>query len=223
MRTDLDVCNLAIGRIGGEPIEALGEDTPLGAFCQTNYPAKRDALLGLYDWRCCNTHAQLAQISPAPPGTPLKYCYAAPADLIGEIVAFRDGAGPDHCEVRCLVSAAGVSSNHAAVWAEYTAAIAEARWPPWLVEFVAVAFAADLAGRRPDRELQARLYAEAFGTPEQNGQGGKFLAAMQADGRNAPQRQLFGGWQPGELIEARQAGNWVTFGLRPIIVDTSNG
>lgn len=223
---DVDVCNLAIGKVGGEPIEALDEDTPLGAYCAQTYPAKRDYLLGLYDWRFANTFAQLARIAPAPPGVtlPLKNLFALPSDLVGAVRTFRSGPGEDAAAVRCLVSAVGVCSDHATVYAEYTAAIAEAHWPSWFVELMATAYAADLAQRRPDQALADRLKQEAFGTPELNGEGGKYLAARQADSRNAPQRQLFAD-DPGPLVEARLGfGRGLGFG-RPwfIGVDVSNG
>lgn len=221
-RTDLDVCNLAVSRIGGEPLEALDESTPLGAYCVANYASKRDELLASYDWRCLTTFAALNRLTPTPAGCPLTYCYAPPADLLGDIRAFRDGSSADACLVRCLVSAVGVASNHGAVWAEYAAAKPAAAWPIWLAQFVAVAFAADLAGRRPDKSLADDLRLEAWGPPELNGQGGKFLAAMQADGRNAPQRTLFHD-EPGPLVEARLGGFFPGLSGRPIVVDTSNG
>lgn len=222
-RTDVDVCNLAIGKVGGEPIEAIGEDSPLGVFCQLNYPAKAQYLLGMYDWRFATIFAQLTQIAPTPAGTPLKNLFGFPSDLVGDIRAFRDGPTVDACDIRCLVSNIGVASNHGAVYAEYTALVPEARWPVWFVELVATAYAADLAQRRPDTQLAQALNIEAFGTPEQNGEGGKYLTARQADGRNAPQRALFE-WDDGALVDARVRGfGHYSLANRPIIVDTSNG
>ena len=224
LQTDVSVCNLAIGRVGGEPIEALGEDTPLGAFCQTAYPAKRRELLGLYDWLFAKRYAQLSQTSPTPPGVPLKNLFAPPSDLVGAVRAFRGGPSEDSPEVRCLTSNVGIASNHGAVWAEYTAEVPEAAWPVWFVGLIESAFGAVLAGRRPDRELQQTLDVEAFGTPDQARQGGKFLLAMQADGRQAPPRQLFSPWDQGELVSARTYGYGVgLLGARFIAVDTSNG
>lgn len=223
VRTDADVCNLSIGKIGGEPIEALGEDSPLGAFCQANYPSRRDDLLASYPWRFATVFAPLARITAAPSGSPLPNCFKPPSDLVGDIQAFRDGPSVDCRVVRCLVSSVGIASHQSQVYAEYIAAKPESEWPIWFVQFVASAYAIDLAQRRPDKSLADDLRLEAYGLPEQAGQGGKFLAAMQADGRNAPQRQLFG-WDAGELIDARFGGgfNNNAFG-RPIIVDTSNG
>lgn len=222
VRTDVDVCNLAVAKIGGEPLEALNEDTPLGAFCQDNYPAKRDELLGGYPWRFATVFAPLTRISPAPAGCPLPNCFAAPSDLVGDIQAFRDSPSVDGRPVRCLVSGVGIASAHSAVFAEYIASKPESAWPIWFVQFVASAFAVSLAQRRPDKSLADDLQVEAYGTPEQAGQGGKYLAAMQADSRNAPQRSLFGR-DAGELIDARLGGGFGSAGVRFIGVDTSNG
>lgn len=221
-RTDLDICNGAIARIGGEPLDALDETSPLGAYCQANYPAKRELLLSGYRWTFATRFAQLARLATPPPGCPLANCFALPGDMLGnDVYAFRDGPSVDHRTVRCLISNVGVASNAGAVWAEYPALVPEAQWPPAFANFVSVAFAVDLAQRRPDNELAATLRVEAFGTPEQGGEGGLFLQVRSADTRAAPERQLFYD-DPGPLIEAR-LGGFIGFAGRPIIVDASNG
>jgi hypothetical protein len=221
-RSDLDVCNLAIGKIGGEPLEAIDEDSPLGVFCGLNYGPKRDYLLGLYDWRFANTIALLGRIAPTPPGTPLRNLFKPPSDIVGAVRAFRDGPDAHSRMVRCLISAVGVSSDANQVYAEYTALAPEAAWPSWFVELAATAFAADLARRRPDADLANALQVEAFGTPEQNGEGGKYLTARQADSRNAPQRQLFA-YDAGELVEARMGYGALPYAGRLVFVDTGAG
>lgn len=216
-RTDVDVVNQAIGLIGGEPIEALGEDTPLGAWAQTAYPFRRDYLMSLYEWRFLTAFAQLARMATAPPGCPLKYCYALPSDLVGDVRAFRRAPDAHAHVVRVLVSSLGAASDAGQVFAEYTAAKPESTWPPWFVTLTATAFASDVARRRPDAAVADTFWQQAFGPPEQGGEGGLYLQARQADGRNAPERQLF--YDAGPLVDARMGGFYPTLAGRPLIVD----
>lgn len=222
-QTSVGVVNKAIGFVGGEPVESLTEDTPLGAYCQDQYPAKRDLLLGMYRWVFANRFVQLDKIVPVPPNVPLSNLFSLPGDLIGAIHAFRDGPRVDANNVRCLVGDVGVASDFAPVYAEYTARVEEVKWPVWFTELVATAFAADLARRRPNAALAKDLDARAFGPPEANGEGGLYLAARNADSRDAPERALFYD-SAGPLIEARFGGGWPTAQLGPFrTIDTSEG
>lgn len=219
-QTDVDVVNQAIDQVGGEPIEALNEDSPLADFCLRQYPPKRDFILGLYRWVFATTFVQLGRIDPdtllTPP--PLANVFALPGDLIGACHAFRDGPRVDACNVRTLVGDIGACSDAAALWAEYTARKPEAAWPSTFTNFVATAFAADLAGRRPNEALRKQKEELAWGTPDQNREGGLFLQARNADARQAPERALFYD-SPGPLIEARMQGFRPNpFAVPPILV-----
>jgi hypothetical protein len=203
--TDLDVCNGAIGQIGGERIDALTEDSPLGAECAEAYPAKRDLLLSKHRWVFANRTVQLARIDPTPAGTPRAYLYQRPSDLVGAIHDFRATAAEADCKVSAVQTADGVAADAPVVWAEYTARVPEAGWPPWFRILVETAFAAHLAGFAQMRTLAATLEVRAFGNPELNGEGGLYLNARVEDGRNAPQRALSYA-HGGPLLEARYGG-----------------
>lgn len=211
--TDLSLCNLAIGRISGDPIDEIGEDSPLGAFCQENYGQKRDHVLGLYRWTFANRVALLAENIEPVPVRPMRHRYARPADLIGAVHDWRDTADPARKRVRPYVLDTDDAfwSDQAPLYAEYTASRPEHLWPTWFVELVVVAFAADLAGHAQMRGVQRDYETKAWGTPSEGGRGGLFGLAMEADARMAPQRQLAAGVDPGPLVEARYGGG----GLRP--------
>lgn len=202
---DVDVCNLAIGKAGGEPIEEIGEDTPLGAHCQQAYPQCRDWLLSKHRWAFAKRVKALNRLTDAPTDWPLTYAFAAPGDLVGAIHAYREGAREDTCTVRVLFSGDGLASDAPSIWAEYTCAAAPATWPAWFTELVATALAVDLARKNQNRTLANDLFTTAFGTVEENFEGGLYGAAVKEDGRNAPQRQLSqdSGWDDGPLVGAR--------------------
>lgn len=202
VQTDLDICNLAIDRVGGERIEAIGEDTPLGEFCARSYAAKRDLLLGMYRWVHASRIAPLAQRTTAPPNCPYTYAFNMPQDVIGAIHDYRDGARYDANKVSVVQQDGYLASDAAVVFAEYTATKPPADWPVWFRELVVVAFAADVAALCQNQGLADRLNQQAFGTPDQQGEGGLFLTAKIADARNAPQRTMqYAGF--GGLVEAR--------------------
>lgn len=201
-QTDVDICNLAIGRVGADAIEALDEESPVAAFCAVNYAQKRDWLLSGHRWVFANRTVSLARLTTTPADCPRAYGFQRPGDVIGAIHAYRRGPRDADRAVDVVQAGQLLASDEATVWAEYTARVAEAQWPAWFVELVRVAFAADLAMHLQNRSLSAQLNEEAFGPPALMGAGGLLLAAMQADGRNAPPRQLFYD-DPGPLVGAR--------------------
>lgn len=209
--TDLTICNLAIDRVSGDRIDALGEESPLGAFCQDNYPHKRDFVLGKYRWTFANQVALLSRLEtvagePAPCG----FKYARPADLAGAVHAWRDAADPQRARVAPYVLESGGAfwSDQSPLFAEYTRAVPESDWPSWFRQLVVSAFAADLADFCQLSTKARELRQEAWGTPGEQGEGGLYAQARNEDSRHAPQRQLMagGGVDAGPLVEAR--GGW---------------
>jgi hypothetical protein len=204
-QTALDLCNLAIGRAGGEEIDAIGENTPLGLFCQTAYPQARDWLLSRHRWTFSTRIAQLARRSTTPAGWPTLYAYDPPGDLVGAVHAWRTGPREIDLTSRVLFHADGLASDDATLWAEYSARVSEDRWPASFVQLVSTAFASMVAHKMMNRSLASDLREDAFGLPGEEGLGGLFGAAMREDSRLAPQRNI-AGVDGGALLIAR--GGW---------------
>jgi hypothetical protein len=205
----IDLCNLALGLAGDDGISAFQDNTPMAAFCAQQYPAKRNDLLGKYRWEFANRVVPLARIDPS--GLMADRMVAAnafekPSDIIGVINDYRDQAQKRGARPVYVIEADNrLWADAGAVWAEYTALVDESRWPSWFVELFKYAFAADIS-RRLQNVSQAREFSQtAFGTPQEQGQGGLFAAAIQADARGAPQRQMFG-MDAGELVNVRYDG-----------------
>ena len=205
-RSDVDICNLGITRAGGEPIDAIDEETPLGAWCFANYPQLRDWALSLHRWTFATRIVRLAELG-APEVRPLDHVFLLPADLVGGVHAYRAQASVDGQLLhRHIMTKEGVALDCAAAFAEYTARVAEAAWPSPFVEFVATALASGVALVKQARTLSSELWARAVGPRFEQGEpGGLLFAAIQADGRNAPERRL-GAYDPGPLVTARYAG-----------------
>ena len=207
--TALDFCNLAIGKISGDRIADFGEDSPLAVFCAEQWPQKRRTLLGKYRWNFANTIRLLSGVAIGATETAvMAHKFMVPADMIDAVHAFRDQADPYRAERTPHVMLANgfFWADEATVYGEYTGERAEALWPGYFVELGLYAFAADLAGFAQLTTLQRTYEAKAWGTPQENGEGGLYLTARNEDARMAPPRQLVSGVDAGPLIGARFSG-----------------
>lgn len=218
-RTELNVCNRSLTMAGADPIEALDENTPLGAFCQINYVSKRNWLLSRHRWVFASRVGLLSRVADAEVEADVNaagtFAYVRPSDLIGVIHAFRETPDIEGTPVRVVESGGRYWSRHARLWAEYTAARPEADWPEWFTELVVTAFAVDVARQLQNRSMANDFQTIAFGTPSENGEGGLYATARSEDGRAAPQRQMMG-FCDGALVGARYLdGAFFDYG-RPI-------
>ncbi|MFC5374737.1 hypothetical protein ACFPIF_19430 [Brevundimonas faecalis] len=210
--TDVTICNMAIGRCSGDRIDAMDEESPLGAFCAENYAHKREFILSKYRWTFANAVALLARVDPAanPDAVrPMAHQYAKPADLIGAVHDWRETADPHQSRRRPYVMEVGGSfwSDETPLYAEYTAQRAEGAWPAWFRQLVVTAFAAEVADFCQLTTKANALRAEAWGTPQENGEGGLYASARNEDARLAPPRQLETGVDAGPLVQARWGGS----------------
>lgn len=88
------------------------------------------------------------------------------------------------------------------IWITYLRTGGYELWPGDFREAFVTALMAELAlSIREDRTLHDRLYAKAFGTPQQMGQGGLFGAALDTDSQGLPAEEMGGGENP--LIDVR--------------------
>lgn len=210
--TDLDIVNRAIVKAQGAEIGSLDQNVPLAALAKRQYRAKADEMLSRHRWVFAKTVAQLSKLATPPAGGPRAYAYARPADLVGNIFDYRLDARDDAIKADVLQMGDYLWSDSDGVWVEYTARVPEAVWPPWFQQLVVCAFAIDVANARKRRNLAVDLTVEAFGSPEENGQGGLLLAAEMADSQDAPPRQMQ--WRNGgALVEARFGGGLVGDGF----------
>ena len=66
MASAVDICNLALQRLGARSIAALTEDTTAGRECNRVYEHARDSELRSHEWSFARTRVQLAADSVAP-------------------------------------------------------------------------------------------------------------------------------------------------------------
>lgn len=91
MSTDVDICNLALARLG-DPATISSIDPPEGSaqadHCARFYPMARDAVLTAHPWRFAISRKRLAKLAEAPVGTEANY-FALPSDCL-RLVSVHD-------------------------------------------------------------------------------------------------------------------------------------
>lgn len=89
--TEVAICNLAIGWLGGNLISSLDDDSEEARLCKANYEASRDSALEDRDWTFATSRKQLTQ-NPDYPGFGSYNSFHLPADHIRTIAV---SASPD--------------------------------------------------------------------------------------------------------------------------------
>lgn len=93
MTTDIDICNLALGSLGLEPITALAEEVKNARTCNLFYALIRDIYLQEHDWSFATKTIELVEIDPLPDGyARFAYGYEYPSDCLKARV-IRDEGG----------------------------------------------------------------------------------------------------------------------------------
>ncbi len=80
MLTEVDICNLALSRIGQRAIDTLSENSAEASSCARHYDIARDSLLRAYWWNFAKASAALSQNAEDP--AEWAYSYDLPVDLI---------------------------------------------------------------------------------------------------------------------------------------------
>ena len=88
MASDIDICNLALLRLGTRStIASLTEGSVEANACNIAYPLIRDALLASHRWGFATRRTQLAVLGAPPP--PWAFCYAFPTDCLAPHELYR--------------------------------------------------------------------------------------------------------------------------------------
>lgn len=80
MSAIIDICNLALSRVGAARIQSLSDNTKAARECTTIYPFARDAVLRSYDWAFARKRLDLALLTETYTGFDFAYQY--PVDCI---------------------------------------------------------------------------------------------------------------------------------------------
>lgn len=81
MASDVQICNLALGMMGGGRIAAMDDASAEGRACKAIYSLLRDEIQEAHAWTFCKRRAILARLDETP-GYGYLYAYALPSDCL---------------------------------------------------------------------------------------------------------------------------------------------
>lgn len=154
MATEVDICNLALARLGDSATVASidpPEGSPQAEHCARFYPIARDTLLDRHPWSFCTTRATLAQLSAAPTSG-WQFSYALPSNALNILGLFESGStddsDPKNFEIETLPDGTEVIySNTESAICRYTLHVTNpARFQPLFIETLSWLLASHLAG-----------------------------------------------------------------------------
>ena len=196
MTSTVEICNLALVRIGGQTINALTEGSAQSIHCSLLYEPTRDALLRMVPWRFATARQQLAALTGAAPAE-WSYVYQLPSDCLaaryiepatGHFTTV-DTTGmdpvivgiPNTATPKFEVRGRQLMSHQPDAVLIYTARIEDpTRFDPLFAEALSYKLAVDLAmPLQSDREMRNLMMRDFRAL---------MSSAMAANGRDAPTR-----------------------------------
>ena len=120
---NIDVCNLALGRIGVDEINRMDEASQAARVCSRYFDFTRQNVLRRFPWTFATKRVQLAQLNETAPD--FKYVYQYPADALAVRLMYNEhfiGLPKDN-HFRLMNGASGrkIYTNIPNAWIEYTA------------------------------------------------------------------------------------------------------
>ena len=155
MASDVDICNLALARLGDEAtVSSLDppEESAQAYHCARFYPIARDTLLEAHDWSFATTRRALAELSDATPPAGWLYAYSRPTGAV-RLLACLEAEAPDDSDPQPFTTEAltdgtrVIYSNTQDAVMRYTIRVIDpAVFPPLFVDALSLLLASHLAG-----------------------------------------------------------------------------
>jgi hypothetical protein len=201
MATDIDICNVALIRLGNDIITGF-DDGDKGRACSIVYPSVKKMLLTMHPWRFATGKRQLSRLTASPTNEWL-YAYQLPSDLIaGPWAVFNSTDTGINPFMDWEIFEDKLYSNSEIIVIDYRYDVTEGKFPGWFQPLVELALCAALAPQLTGDENgnTAKHYHElAFGTPSENMQGGYFSACKGINGRTNPNSRIVSD----DIVDAR--------------------
>jgi hypothetical protein len=191
--SDLDIVNAACALLSVDPLQALTDELPGGQAAQTLYEPIIDLCLGLTPWSFARRTQQLGRLAGVTSPLGFAHVHQLPANRVGPPERLlADPSRPGSAVWAFDYDEEGrVHSDAEILYAQYTARVLPAMWHPVfraaVIHAVAAGFCELLTG---NSSMAAEMQAKAFGTPSEAYRGGMMRAALSADARATPARNL---------------------------------
>lgn len=199
--TDVSICNLGLAKFGGGEISGLDDTDDLSTICANLYPATRDYLLSIHAWRFVSGKRSLAKSASVTPENEWSNAFQLPTvNFSGPWAVFADGSSRPVHDFEIYENY--IYCDYETVIIDYIKQVDEAFFPPWFVNFLATAFAAEACGPVADKVSKSeQLRTQAFGPPGANGRGGMFAQCRRLDAQLQATKSIFQNGDP--LTSAR--------------------
>ena len=144
MASAVEICNLALNRLGAESIRAFDEDNKRARACKNIYEHHRDLLLEDHEWAFNTQYEALAQLSGITHPT-FSYVYAVPSDCL-YARAILDASGRISSRIKWELFSNKIACMVQDAVLRYSILVTNtAQFPVYFVEALASLIAAELA------------------------------------------------------------------------------
>ena len=174
--------------LGAEAISSF-EDTsePNAETCANIYPEMVKGIMARYPWRFLMKQKALTESGSAPVNKWAK-AFVLPPDMLALPHASFMSSGDKLATSAYEIFGSLLYTDHAEIYAEYTAHRAEAYWPHYFRDLIVAAMAAQIAFVVTDQQsTQSHWQGVAFGTPSDAGEGGLYALATVLDAQGQGQ------------------------------------
>jgi hypothetical protein len=183
--TEFTICNKALALLGQSSISNFTANDK-AIKCGALYPTYSQSLLTIYNWRFARKKSASLTATTAPTFG-YTYAFSLPSDLLNIVNVYNSTDKEVTPQSRYERFGAVLHTAFTPAYLDYTYDIDEDLWPAWYQEFVATALAARIAISITEDDSKATMYTKiAFGTPEENGEGGMYKVCKAIDSRQQP-------------------------------------
>jgi hypothetical protein len=120
-----DICNMALGNLGGNLIMGLEDGTTESDLCKVNYPVSRDTILTYVDWTFARGRKRISPLAEDVVGSDFSHMFQAPSDcLVVRHISF-DGSFKDVHDIQWEMEGRRIYASTATLYIKYTRAVEE--------------------------------------------------------------------------------------------------
>lgn len=186
MASDVEIASKALLKLGEGAISSFDDGTDKADTCKELYPDFKKYCLSLHDWNFAKKKVQLNRLVDTPVNE-YKYAYQVPSDMI-KLLGLYDNAQVGATPFQDYnIFYKQVYTDVAAVYADYIALVNDEDFPAYFVEFLATAFAAELALSITDKEeYHSLFYRKAYGSESSAASSGILGRAKFIDSKQSP-------------------------------------
>lgn len=203
-----DVASQALARLGEPAISSFEEDSETAEKVKQLYEPTVLQLLSSYNWRFATKRAELPEDAAAVPINEWERAFLLPAlrtERVGQPLSVFNSksiSAPNVFEYER--QGRWILTNYKTCVIEYIWRVPENLWPGYFHTLAIEALAATLALPVTETATKEEFHRNvAYGTPGQNGHGGLFAVATQADTTGQPTESLLDDY---DLLAATRFG-----------------